>query len=58
MEQAKAFREKLIASGALDRPGVTVKIGPSVARRPAGSLPFIERPRGLDTGPFVCSVFV
>lgn len=30
VEQAKAFREKLIASGALDRPGVTVKIGPTV----------------------------
>jgi hypothetical protein len=33
VEQAKVFREKLIASGALDRPGVTVKIGPTVVEQ-------------------------
>jgi len=32
-EQAAAFREKLIASGALNRPGVTVKTGPTVVEQ-------------------------
>lgn len=33
VEQAKAFRERLIASGALDRPGATVKVGPTVVEQ-------------------------
>jgi hypothetical protein len=33
VEQAKAFREKLIASGALDRPDTKVKIGPTVVEQ-------------------------
>ena len=33
VDEAKAFREKLIASGALERPGVTVKIGPTVVEQ-------------------------
>lgn len=33
VEQARAFRERLIASGALDRPGVTVKVGPTVVEQ-------------------------
>jgi hypothetical protein len=28
VEQAKAFREKLVASGALNRPGAKIKVGP------------------------------
>jgi hypothetical protein len=32
-EQAKAFREKLIASGALDRPGVKIVVGPTVVEQ-------------------------
>lgn len=31
VEQAKAFREKLVASGALERSGMRVKTGPTVA---------------------------
>jgi hypothetical protein len=30
-EQAKAFREKLLASGALERGGMRIKTGPTVA---------------------------
>jgi hypothetical protein len=30
-EQAKAFREKLLASGALERAGMRLKLGPTVA---------------------------
>jgi hypothetical protein len=33
VDQAKAFREKLIASGALERPGVKVKVGPTVVEQ-------------------------
>ena len=33
IEQAKAFREKLIASGALDRPDTRVKVGPTVVEQ-------------------------
>ena len=31
VEQAKAFREKLLASGALERGGMRIKSGPTVA---------------------------
>jgi hypothetical protein len=31
VEDAKAFREKLLASGALERAGMRVKMGPTVA---------------------------
>ena len=31
VDQAKAFREKLLASGALDRAGMRIKTGPTVA---------------------------
>jgi hypothetical protein len=31
VEQAKAFREKLLASGALERSGMRLKAGPTVA---------------------------
>jgi hypothetical protein len=31
VEQAKAFREKLVASGAFERSGMRVKTGPTVA---------------------------
>ena len=31
VEQAKAFREKLLASGALERSGMRLKSGPTVA---------------------------
>lgn len=31
VEQAKAFRERLIASGAMDRSGMRLKSGPTVA---------------------------
>ena len=30
-EEAKAFREKLLASGALERGGMRIKSGPTVA---------------------------
>jgi hypothetical protein len=30
VEDAKTFRERLLASGALDNPGVKVKMGPTV----------------------------
>jgi hypothetical protein len=33
VEQAKAFREKLIASGALDRPDVRIKVGPMIVEQ-------------------------
>jgi len=33
VEQAKAFWEKLIASGALDRPGVKIVVGPTVVEQ-------------------------
>ena len=31
VDQAKAFRQKLLDSGALDRPGIKIKDGPVVA---------------------------
>lgn len=33
VEQAKAFREKLIASGALDRPDTKIVVGPTIVEQ-------------------------
>jgi hypothetical protein len=30
VDDARAFRDRLVASGALDRPGMTVRMGPTV----------------------------
>jgi len=33
VDEAKAFRQRLLDSGALDRPGVSVKVGPTVVEQ-------------------------